>query len=317
MRRVLIALVFAAVLLTVGTVEAHAGFLVAPIVAFVGLTGTAAAVATAVGGILISVGVSYVANQLLAPDPPKPAKIDTASQRTETGVSRSVQAGGVQLDIRVDADIPQSFGVGRFVTGGSLFYAETYGSRGEIDNSDLIEGIAISDLPCTGLVQTYIDGQRVTLAASSGSRGQPVNGYDGKLALRFFDGSQTTADSYAVSKLGLHSKRPWTNKMVGRGRAYVRTHSIYDQEKVPGRMRWRFVVDGAKLYDPRKDSTVGGSGEHRFELLETHEFSRNLPLIAYNILRGLYVKDHTDARVLYYGAGATRRTCPWTCGSPL
>ncbi|MGK3946306.1 hypothetical protein ABK046_49130, partial [Streptomyces caeruleatus] len=37
-----------------------------------------------------------------------------------------------------------------------------------------------------------------------------------------------------------------------------------------------FEVDGAPLYDPRKDSTVGGSGSHRINDIATWEYTNGV-----------------------------------------
>ncbi|MEX2480190.1 MAG: phage tail protein [Gammaproteobacteria bacterium] len=255
----------------------------AAIVGFIGLTGTAAAVGTAAITAALSIGASYLANKLLAPKQQKPA-------------------GGVELDIRIDADVPQSLIVGRAVTAGSLFYGESHGDK----NQHFVDGIAIADHPCEGLVKVFVDGQDESWVAGGAFRGNELTSYarDGREYLHFVfkDGSQTSADSFAVTHLASHPQRPWTSGFVGRGIAYVRTNTMYEPELTPSPMRWRFVVDGIALYDPRKDSTVsGGSGTHRFDDLSTHEFSANLPLIAYNMLRGIRVADHNGDPQHFYG----------------
>ncbi|MPZ41607.1 MAG: hypothetical protein GEU95_26890, partial [Rhizobiales bacterium] len=293
------ALLFALVFLIAATGHAQAGFLIPAIVAAIGLTGVAASVATFIGTVALSVGISWAASKLM----PKP--------------DQAKAAGGVELDIRIDAELPQSLLVGRAVTAGSLIYAETYGKREEIDNSDMIEVISIADHPCEGLVKVFVAEKEATLTpAGSGipgqwwgplaqSRGDTVNGYNNKLAIKFYDGSQTTADPFAVAAVGNHPERPWTSAFIGRGTTYARVHSIYGATLVPGPMRWRFVVDGIRLYDPRKDTTVGGSGSHRFGTLSTHEFTANLAVIAYNILRGIRVLDVNGVAQHFYGLEGT------------
>ena len=45
------------------------------------------------------------------------------------------------------------------------------------------------------------------------------------------------------------------------------------------------IVRGAKCYDPRKDTTAGGSGAHRWGVPATYEWSDNAALAAYDRLR--------------------------------
>jgi hypothetical protein len=278
------------------TTPADAAFLV-PIVAGVVGSVILAEVIVAVGTIALSAGIQWAANKLLAPDVPAAATV-----------------GGAQLDLKADTSVPESLLLGRCVLAGSQGYAETYGQRGTIDNSDLIQVIALADHPCHGLYKVFIESTEVVFVPpvapvndktygtdADPSRGQCVDGYDGKVAVSFFDGSQTTADAFAVLALSTHPERPYTTDRVGRGRTYARIHYVYDSEKVPGVLQWRWVVDGALLYDPRLDDTVGGSGTHRWDDLDTHEFTTNLAVHCYNILRGIRVKNADGDLIHFYG----------------
>lgn len=278
-----------ALLLTfAGAADARAGFLVPLIAGSVFAATTAGAILTFGLNVVAGFGASLLLNKVFAKKPQQ--------------ASSPKGVGGVELDMRVDAQVPFMLLVGRATTGGSLAYAKTYGRRGDIDNSDLIEIVSLADHPCHGLVRVMVEGQDVELLEAEGDRGNPIAGYDGKLAMRFFDGSQAAADPFTVAALGGASNMRWTEDHLGTGITYARQHSLYQQELVPGRLRWRYVIDGIRLYDPRKDSTVfGGAGAHRFGDLDTHEFTANLALIAYNILRGIRVKDHTGAPIHFYG----------------
>lgn len=290
MRALRLALV-AAALTFASPKRAEAAFLI-PIVAAVVGSEIVATIIVTVAAFAANYGVSWALAKL---NPPK------------------VDVGGAQLDMRVDGTLPQSFIAGRAVTAGSLAHGETYGKRGKIDNSDCIRIISISDAPVTAISQSYCEDQLVTtqpqvggdpekaFSTDAGNRGQLVDGYNFKLAIQFYLGDQTAADPLAVAALGTHPERPWGADKIGRNRAYMREHAIFDQEVLSSLPRWRFVVDGIRLYDPRKDSTVGGSGPHRFGDLATHEFSKNLQLIAYNILRGIRVADADGVPRHLYG----------------
>jgi hypothetical protein len=278
----------AAILLLVAVQTAQAAFVAAPLAVAL-LPAALVPLGTFVGSMALAFGASYVAGLLLAKDEP------TLSQGG---------AGGNQIDLRVDAEVPRSLIVGTAPLGGSLVYAQTYGSRGEIDNSDLIEIVAVADHPCTELVTVFLEGKEVTWTPASLGR-QGIVGYDEKVFFRFYDGTQTTADTFAVNNLGTHSSQPWTSAMVGRGITYAMLHLKYHQKKVTGPLQWKFVVKGIKLYDPRKDTTVGGSGAHRFDTLSTHEWTDNPMVIAYNILRGIYAADSAGVRQHFYGLERT------------
>ncbi|WP_418459958.1 phage tail protein [Brucella intermedia] len=76
--------------------------------------------------------------------------------------------------------------------------------------------------------------------------------------------------------------------MIGRGIAYVVITAQVEEELFTGPPQCKFEVQGIRLYDPRKDSTVGGSGSHRWSDPSTWEFSDNPAVVIYNILRGIY-----------------------------
>lgn len=244
----------------------------------------------------LSFGLSYVAGKLLS----KPSDIPTRAP-----------VGGIELDIRLDAGVPRALLVGTAVTAGSLCHVGTYGKRDRIDNSDAIEIIALADHPCEALLNDgiFVDGKKQgfvpNLASDKGGviEGMRITDYKRKLFFKFYDGTQTQADDLAVAKLtGSH---PWTANMVGQGVTYIRVHAIYHPTLVTNLPQWKFVVKGAKLYDLRKDTTAGGSGGHRFTTLSTHAWTENPMVIAYNILRGIYVADGAGTRRHFYGLKRT------------
>lgn len=77
----------------------------------------------------------------------------------------------------------------------------------------------------------------------------------------------------------------WTNDHRGDGLASVRMwcrtpKDKYYMEVFPNQMPEHSAIgDGMLLYDPRKDSTVGGSGPHRRRDHNTWEFSSNIALM--------------------------------------
>lgn len=279
----------------------------------VGTTLAAIAVAKTILGVALSFGLNFVASKLLG-------KPDSAV--TPPG------AGGLELDIKAAADVPQSLLVGRAAVAGSTVYAETFGYSTDGSpqyylNGQLLTVTAIADHPCTGLVKTFVEDKEAILtdaeagnitashvalyggdsAAAAAALGSMVGEvlYQNHIAQQFYDGSQAAADDLMVRAFGDHPDRPWTATEVGRGRTYVRTLQIYNSTLVPGPLRFKHVVDGIALYDPRLDTTVGGSGAHRFDDLATHEFTQNLAVICYNILRGIRVEDVNGEPQHFYG----------------
>ena len=94
-------------------------------------------------------------------------------------------------------------------------------------------------------------------------------------------GDQVTVDSLANQYVD-----GWTSNHIGYNQTYVVLKIRADDELFPsGVNECKFVVRGKKVYDPRKDTTEGGSGTHRAEDPTTWEWSDNPALCAYDWLR--------------------------------
>jgi len=231
--------------------------------------GTATAIATFATRVIVGLGASLL-GQLFQEKP-------------------KVKQRGIQTEQTTSGDVtPLTFIVGRYATEGHLI-APGY-SRGK-NNKILTYIVDVSNVPVTGLSgRVAINGQWTSLVAD----GTDPDKYwfddlgDGKKGwLWFFDGTQTAAFQHLVDEYGTHSDRPWTSDHIIDGGAYAVLEFEFDREVYSGFPKFRFEVDGIKLYDPRKDSTVGGSGSHRWSDTGTWEFTKNPQVINYNILRGI------------------------------
>ncbi|EKE79730.1 phage tail protein [Idiomarina xiamenensis] len=97
----------------------------------------------------------------------------------------------------------------------------------------------------------------------------------------FYDGTQTE-----VSEHLLEHAENWTEEHVGYGVAYAVVFIPIDPDKMAnGLQNVTFKVRGSKVYDPRKDSSVGGSGSHRADSPNTWEWSDNSILCALDYVR--------------------------------
>jgi len=198
------------------------------------------------------------------------------------------QSFGIKGTLERGADIPQSFIMGKYATAGSLTYANTYFEGSP--NYGLAMAITLSDLPISALTGIWINGVRYTLIPYSGVL-RPSGGYftnnTAYLTARFYDGTQTLADPL-LANFASSAARPWTSTAVGKGKAYVVIRAYSDPHF------WRngfpqmlFEVDGIKLYNPAKDTSVGGVGAHRWADPTTWESSENPAVQLYNLLRGI------------------------------
>lgn len=251
---------------------------------------------TAIGAAAIRIGVG-LAMSALANAISSPANANGAPK----GITlRSTTAG---------EQIPQSFILGRYVTAGNLAAPEmSHGEDG--DTRYLTRVIDLSDVQVDSLESLIIDGVACTLATGSPATLNMTQGdgttpaihpdygptvhkgdFIGFAWCRFRDGSQTTVDPMLLDKYSAYPQRPWTSAMVGRGVAQaIMTFLWRNTPQVwQGRPDVRFVVKGIRLYDPRLDSTAGGSGAHRYTNTATHEWSENPVVMIYNLLRGIQI----------------------------
>ncbi|MGV1870882.1 phage tail protein [Agrobacterium rosae] len=196
-------------------------------------------------------------------------------------INGTIQGGG---------DLARSFIMGRYATAGSLVWVNTWGKDGETPNAYLTQIIALSDLPIAGLDEFWVNGEKVELGSTVTTLGLEAQGtYSGSLWVSFHDGRQTVADM-GISTSATNATRSWAATRVGKGVAYVAVTARVSANKFSGVPSFKFVVRGMPLYDPSRDSSVGGSGTQRFSDPSTWGGDGdNLPAVQlYNILRGIY-----------------------------
>ena len=230
---------------------------IAPLLApFLGSVGAALAEAG------IAVGLAYAAKKL--------AKPSTASS------AASAVEGGRTLTLSLDTNAPRQVIFGRAATAGSLVYWQTTGDN----NTKLQMVIALADHECEGLVELWVDGKQ----RAWNSETSFVDQFNGKLKVRFYNGSATQTVDTALRDA---SDGRWTDTETGANVCYAVVEATYDETLFQGGIpQIVFVVDGAKLYDPRFDTTAGGDGSQRWDDPSTWVYSRNCAVVAYNILRG-------------------------------
>jgi hypothetical protein len=205
---------------------------------------------------------------------------------------------GVQGKLQAGEDVPRSINVGWNCTAGSLSWHHTFGNGGTMS----ARVIAIGDLPIRELLYPIVDGVDCTLlkAETHASYGWPVAEYrkagQDHLWIKFYDGTQSSADAVLVSTFGSDPDRPYQATRVGRGIPYVivfaRAPERNDEGDKPlfqGIPELKFVTNGVRWYNPAFDTTAGGSGANRWDNPATWggvgDFNPIVQL--YNLLRGV------------------------------
>lgn len=256
-------------------------FIAVGIVAAVGLTGIAATVATFAINIGIAVGLSAVSMSIQQ----RAAKKAQRKARAQAAAA-SPGPRGTELQISTDAAEQRTLILGERGVAGSL----TYWCISGPDNENLDMIIALADHEIDGVSGIYVDGvlsSWVPDAFGFGEMTEYAAGGNQHMSCRIYKGTEgQVADPVVVGASG----GQWNSAHRGRGVAYAHVRLIWNQDayKGGGLPSFLFLVRGAKLYDPRKDSTQpGGSGAHRWGAPHTYEYTNNLEICRYNYLRGI------------------------------
>ena len=209
-----------------------------------------------------------------------------------TGVKTTTSGGGTT---------PQTFIVGKYATAGQAVCPPmSYGVEGKTPNAYLVYVIALGCIPGQQLNRLVINDNYVTIGATQENiGGSTVLGYPllddyvGNAWIRYHDGTQTEADALLMQQCASYPDRPWSADMILTGMPYVVAVFKLNTELYSGEPSLRAECLGIPLYDPRHDSTVGGSGAQRFHDPATWTTTTNNKVVGYNIHRGIALPDGT------------------------
>jgi hypothetical protein len=208
---------------------------------------------------------------------------------------------GVQARLQGGDDVPRSLPLGRFLTAGSLAYHNTWGTANGVTNAYHTRVIALTDMPIQSLDRIFVQELEATLLKGSphATYGWPVSEYRkggvDHMWVKFYDGMQVAADPWLVATVS-STERPYTSARVGYGVPYAVVTCMAPERKdgeerplfsnVPS---IKFELTGMRLYDPSRDSSVGGVGSQRLANPATWGGDGDhFPVVqAYNILLGI------------------------------
>lgn len=147
-------------------------------------------------------------------------------------------------------------------------------------NEFLHQVIAVAAHECNSMGQVYFNEAAVgTITAISGTAddGKVTTGtFANKAWVRRYSGTDTQTVDYILTSAFPYQ---WTTSHRGRGVAYIALKFEFDQAVFKnGKPEVTCLVEGRKVYDPRKDSTqttIPGSGLHRLADPATWEYSVN------------------------------------------
>ncbi|MCI9865804.1 DUF1983 domain-containing protein [Rhizobium skierniewicense] len=196
-----------------------------------------------------------------------------------------------QIEAEFGANIPRTAVLGTCGIAGHHIYRNNYGAGGR----NFQDVFVLSSFRITAVPRVKYNGQWRTLSNPDANgwywvpnEGSSGDNYDA-IRVKFYKG---TMDQQAEPELIAYSRPAgrWTANHRGAGVAYA---VVWCELHKKGRgltapPQLLFEVQGAPLYDWRKDSTVGGSGSHRWNDQSTWTYSDNNFVQAYNLERGFF-----------------------------
>ena len=288
-RRLLVSAVsgFALSLGMAGTAHAFPVAIIGGVLGAIGVTSTFVAIAaTFVINAAIGIGLNFGLSKLLGP---KQSSAVRQASVTQLGLGES--------------DREAIFG--RAATGGQLCNAFNYGGTYGTDWEVL--DIKVADHFCDALEGVYVNDTFVAYSADGA-----VAGYNSQLEIYWRPGTETqTIPSLLTSYGGAAS----SDNMAGCARVVVAYKADDPNSQTPtwtaGRPKFVFRIKGKRCYDPRKDSTVGGSGSHRWATPSTWEWTENAYVCRYNWVRGIFACDRVaQPEQLLIGRGLSATLAP-------
>lgn len=193
-----------------------------------------------------------------------------------------------QLETRYGEDQPRTVLFGKVGTAGHHVYRNAYGPGNRI----IQDVIVLSHFRINGVTRVRYEGEWHTLTGASDEfRGNRIAGIEAEVWVKVYHG---TMAQVADAALVTYSNPPgrWTENHRGAGVAYAVVTSVLDREHLPSPWDAFFEVEGAPLYDWRRDTTAGGSGSHRWNDQSTWEYGSgigtNPVLMMYALERGIF-----------------------------
>lgn len=229
-------------------------------------------------------------------------------------IQKGPAATAVKLETSYGEDRPREVILGKVGQAGQHIYRNANGTG----NKRVLDVYKLSDFRVTGVTRVRNEGEWTGLGADEGTgddyRGKQVENSEADFYIHIYDGTQTVADPVLINSANPTGR--WTSAHKGIGIAYA----IADQELHREDMRqvWEpfFEVVGPNLYDWRKDDTVGGDGDDRFDDQDSWSGSVDNPALQmYALERGIY-----NGTELIVGKGVPASRLPlaeWTVAANI
>lgn len=181
-------------------------------------------------------------------------------------------------------------------------------------NDYMHQVLAIAGRQINAIPTVYLNQEPVNAAAIGAITGAATDGlattstYQNKIWIRRYLGTSTQTVDYILNQA---FPTQWDSNHRGRGVPYLALQYKFDSTIYrTGKPLVRPLVEGHLIYDPRKDSTNGGSGSHRVDTDSTWEYVGNPALCTADFIRDsqLGLGESTD-RVDWVTCAASASIC--------
>lgn len=195
------------------------------------------------------------------------------------------KASASATETKYGENLVREVGLGVFGTMGHHVYRNAFGKG----NRMVQDVFKLSDFRCTELLRVQMDGEWKSLTTDDIAYGRKVLGVHegGEVWVRFYQGTMDQAADYNLVADANPPGR-WTSAHRGAGICYVVVTSRMEADNLTSPPSLMFEVRGAPLYDPRFDTSVGGSGTQRRNNQDSWTFSDNPAVMMYNLELGIY-----------------------------
>jgi hypothetical protein len=226
-----------------------------------------------------------------------------------TGNRNKGQASSVQLETIYGESLARSIALGKVGTAGHRIYRNAWGEG----NRNIQDVLVLSHFRITEVLRGRYKGEWSPYNGDDHvDLGQTLDAANGRIRSKFYLG---LIDQTANADLVARSEGRWTTDHRGAGVAYAYNSMTLHREDLSQPWEPFWELKGAPLYDWRKDDTVGGDGDHRWDDQDTWEFSENPVLMMYLLERGVFV-----ASQLICGKGVPAARLPldrWTIAANI
>ena len=246
---------------------------------------TAGAAGVLLAGGSLAIAGSVVASQILL------GSIALSIGSTLLAVSKASKAASSaraeQIRAMVNPQAKANWVFGETATAIQIIYSETAGSKN--DRATLVYAGPAHEIESYG--QLYINDEAVNFS------GNDATGAWAGAVKRYLNLGEESQTALSIPN------STWPATARGRGFAHFALQWSLDHDKVkdggviPDRITQ--VIEASLCYDPRLDTTVGGSGLHRADDQTTWEYSANWALVCLH-----YILGWTNNSELVYGRGA-------------